>query len=195
MKLVCVDEFELDDPGDTVLMSRLMRELTDAGVKIIATSNTLPGSLGEGRFAAQDFLREIQALADQFEVYRIDGKDYRARELTAPADPLPEAELDSAASRLDGVVARDDFSELLSHLSTVHPSRYGRMVDGIDAAVWENVRTIDNESVALRFVALVDRLYDRNVHIINSGAASTRSSRRSPWPAGTRRSTCAASHA
>jgi cell division protein ZapE len=44
------------------------------------------------------------------------------------------------------------------------------MVDGIDAAVWENVTTIENESVALRFVALVDRLYDRNVHIINSGA-------------------------
>ncbi|RAD05356.1 cell division protein ZapE, partial [Burkholderia multivorans] len=94
MKLVCVDEFELDDPGDTVLMSRLMRELTDAGVKIIATSNTLPGSLGEGRFAAQDFLREIQALADQFEVYRIDGQDYRHRGLTAPAEPLTPAELD-----------------------------------------------------------------------------------------------------
>ena len=28
--LVCIDEFELDDPGDTVLMSRLMRELADA---------------------------------------------------------------------------------------------------------------------------------------------------------------------
>src|SRR5699024_2179903 len=92
-KLVCVDEFELDDPGDTVLMSRLMRELTDAGVKIIATSNTLPGSLGEGRFAAQDFLREIQALADQFEVYRIDGQDYRHRALSSPARPMPEGEL------------------------------------------------------------------------------------------------------
>ncbi|QUL80327.1 cell division protein ZapE [Brevibacterium sp. SMBL_HHYL_HB1] len=170
MKLVCVDEFELDDPGDTVLMSRLMRELTDAGVKIIATSNTLPGSLGEGRFAAQDFLREIQALADQFEVYRIDGQDYRHRALSSPARPLPEGELTAAADELDGVVARDDFSQLLAHLSTVHPSRYGRMVDGIDAAVWENVTTIENESVALRFVALVDRLYDRNVHIINSGA-------------------------
>ena len=45
-KLVCIDEFELDDPGDTVLMSRLMRELADAGVKLAATSNTLPGSLG-----------------------------------------------------------------------------------------------------------------------------------------------------
>jgi cell division protein ZapE len=170
MKLVCVDEFELDDPGDTVLMSRLMRELTDAGVKIIATSNTLPGSLGEGRFAAQDFLREIQALADQFEVYRIDGQDYRHRALSSPARPLPEGELTAAADELDGVVARDDFSQLLAHLSTVHPSRYGRMVDGIDAAVWEDVTTIENESVALRFVALVDRLYDRNVHIINSGA-------------------------
>ncbi len=46
-KLVCIDEFELDDPGDTVLMSRLMRELADAGVKLVATSNTLPGALGE----------------------------------------------------------------------------------------------------------------------------------------------------
>jgi cell division protein ZapE len=171
MKLVCVDEFELDDPGDTVLMSRLMRELTDAGVKIIATSNTLPGSLGEGRFAAQDFLREIQALADQFEVYRIDGQDYRHRALSSPAEPLSADELDTAAAELTGVVARDDFSELLHHLSEVHPSRYGRMVDGIDAAVWENVTTIENESVALRFVALVDRLYDRNVHIINSGVS------------------------
>ena len=53
--LVCIDEFELDDPGDTVLMSRLMRELADAGVRLVATSNTLPGSLGEGRFAAQNF--------------------------------------------------------------------------------------------------------------------------------------------
>lgn len=116
MKLVCVDEFELDDPGDTVLMSRLMRELTDAGVKIIATSNTLPGSLGEGRFAAQDFLREIQALSDQFEVYRIDGQDYRHRGLTAPAEPLTPEELDAAAAQLTGTVARDDFSTCSSIL-------------------------------------------------------------------------------
>ncbi|MDN5711056.1 MAG: cell division protein ZapE, partial [Brevibacterium aurantiacum] len=171
MKLVCVDEFELDDPGDTVLMSRLMRELTDAGVKIIATSNTLPGSLGEGRFAAQDFLREIQALADQFDIYRIEGKDYRHRGLSEPAAPVAAENLDAATAELTGTVARDDFPTLLKHLSTVHPSRYGRMVDGVDAAVWEDVETIDNEGVALRFVALVDRLYDRNVTIINSGQA------------------------
>src|SRR5699024_12686547 len=126
-----VDALDRDGPGGTGLMSRLRRELTDAGVKSIATSNALPGALGEGRCAAQDFLREIQALADQFEVYRIDGQDYRHRALSSPARPLPEGELTAAADELDGVVARDDFSQLLAHLSTVHPSRYGRMVDGI----------------------------------------------------------------
>ena len=89
-KLVCIDEFELDDPGDTVLMSRLMRELADAGVKLAATSNTLPGSLGDGRFAAVDFAREIQVLADQFDVVRIDGEDFRHRGL--PAAPAPAEE-------------------------------------------------------------------------------------------------------
>src|SRR5699024_5536145 len=32
--LVCIDEFELDDPGDTLLMTRLIRELSDRGVAI-----------------------------------------------------------------------------------------------------------------------------------------------------------------
>src|SRR5690606_40420172 len=35
--LVCIDELELDDPGDTVLMSRIVRELSGAGVAVEAT--------------------------------------------------------------------------------------------------------------------------------------------------------------
>nr|WP_284287264.1 AFG1/ZapE family ATPase [Angustibacter aerolatus] len=45
--LVCIDEFELDDPGDTVLMSTLLARLAERGVALAATSNTLPGALGE----------------------------------------------------------------------------------------------------------------------------------------------------
>ena len=60
---VCIDEFELDDPGNTTLISRLLSQLVQRGVSIAATSNTLPEQLGEGRFAAQDFLREINTLA------------------------------------------------------------------------------------------------------------------------------------
>lgn len=180
MHLVCVDEFELDDPGDTVMMSRLMRELTDVGVKIVATSNTLPGALGQGRFAAQDFLREIQALADQFDVLSIDGEDYRHRGIPTPPEPLTETELHekveeraegetTSAKGEKGAVAVDDFEALLEHLATVHPSRYRLLLDDIDAVAWRDVKTIEHESVALRFVALVDRMYDRSVEIMNSG--------------------------
>ena len=64
--VVCIDEFELDDPGNTTLISRLLSQLVERGVSIAATSNTLPEQLGEGRFAAQDFLREINTLAAHF---------------------------------------------------------------------------------------------------------------------------------
>ncbi|GAB3525000.1 cell division protein ZapE [Arthrobacter monumenti] len=170
-ELVCIDEFELDDPGDTVLMSRFMRELADAGVKLAATSNTLPGSLGEGRFAAVDFQREIQVLADQFEVIRIDGEDYRHRGLAEAPEPLAEDELEAGIEEhfTDDTVALDDFPELLRHLSGVHPSRYRQMLDGIDAVAWRDVRTIEEQAVALRFVVLADRLYDKDVPIIASG--------------------------
>ena len=92
--LVCIDEFELDDPGNTVLVSRLLSELVDRGVSVAATSNTLPEQLGEGRFAAEDFLREIHTLAAIFTTVRIDGPDYRHRGLP----PAPEYD-----------VARDPF--------------------------------------------------------------------------------------
>ena len=129
-RLVCIDEFELDDPGDTVLMSRLLRELADRGVALAATSNTLPGSLGEGRFAAEDFLREIQALAARFEVLRVDGDDYRHRSVVTDADGLDDDEVRAAAARRPDATL-DDFGDLLAHLATVHPSRYGALLDGV----------------------------------------------------------------
>ncbi len=170
-KLVCIDEFELDDPGDTVLMSRLMRELADAGVKLAATSNTLPGALGDGRFAAVDFQREIQVLADQFEILHIDGEDFRHRGLPTPPEPVPNSDLDARMRRdfAGKTVAVDDFGILMDHLTGVHPSRYRQMLKGIDAVVWRNVHTITEQSVALRFVVLADRLYDKDVPILASG--------------------------
>lgn len=171
-KLVCIDEFELDDPGDTVLMSRLMRELADAGVKLAATSNTLPGSLGEGRFAAQDFQREIQVLSSQFDVVRIDGEDYRHRGLPEAPQPLADdAALEAAAEQAFSgkTVAIDDFDALVEHLSRVHPSRYRALIEGLDAIVWRGVRTIDQQAVALRFVVLADRLYDKDLPILSTG--------------------------
>ncbi|MGB8020170.1 MAG: cell division protein ZapE [Candidatus Nanopelagicales bacterium] len=166
-KLVCIDEFELDDPGDTVLTSSLLNRLVESGVSLAATSNTLPGRLGEGRFAADDFLREIQGLSAHFDVYRIDGEDYRHRGLPAAPDPLPEADVIRAAELADGWL--DSFPDLLAHLVRVHPSRYGALLDGVDRLHLVGVHALTDQAAALRLVVLADRLYDRDVPVVASG--------------------------
>ncbi len=171
-KLVCIDEFELDDPGDTVLMSRLLRELADRGVALAATSNTLPEALGEGRFAAEDFLREIQALAARFEVLRVDGEDYRHRAVVTDSAPLAEEVVRATAAHVPGATL-DPFDDVLAHLAQVHPSRYGAMLDGVEAVALTGVHPVVDQSSALRLVVLVDRLYDRDVPVLLGGAGET----------------------
>jgi cell division protein ZapE len=167
--LVCIDEFELDDPGDTRLMSRLLSELVASGTRIAATSNTPPNALGEGRFAAQDFLREIDALAARFTTLRIDGLDFRRRDLEGHAVTLEPEALASALAEREGTVTEDDFTELLAHLAQVHPSRYVTLVEGVDTMGLRDVEMFTHQTDALRFVALVDRLYDAQVRVFASG--------------------------
>lgn len=167
-RLLAIDEFELDDPGDTMLVTRLLTELSDSGVSLAATSNTLPDRLGEGRFAAADFLREIHSLARRFQVVRVDGADYRHRGLPDAPEPMTDRALHRSAATIDGATL-DDFDELCRHLATLHPSRYGRLVDGVAAVHLRGVRAAPDQSVALRLVALADRLYDRAVPVAVSG--------------------------
>lgn len=170
-RVVCIDEFELDDPGDTVLMSRLLRELSDAGVALAATSNTLPESLGEGRFAAEDFLREIQALAARFEVIRVDGPDYRHRTAAAVAPGLDDDVVRARVARLAGG-ALDDFGALVAHLRQVHPVRYGALLDDVALVGLTGVHPLTDQADALRLVVLVDRLYDRDVPVLLGGGGT-----------------------
>ncbi|WP_102508521.1 cell division protein ZapE [Sanguibacter massiliensis] len=172
LDLVCIDEFELDDPGDTVLVSRLLRELADRDVALAATSNTLPDALGEGRFAAEDFLREIQALSARFEVLRVDGEDYRQRAVVTDAHPLPDRVLVEATTHRAGATC-DFLDDLLEHLRSVHPSRYGALLDGVELVALRGVRTVDRQDDALRLVVLADRLYDRGVPVLLGGDERT----------------------
>ncbi|MFI6460253.1 cell division protein ZapE [Streptomyces sp. NPDC050538] len=167
-RLLCIDEFELDDPGDTVLVSTLLGKLVDAGVALAATSNTLPGKLGEGRFASVDFLREIQGLSAHFRSLRIDGDDYRHRGLPEAPAPFTDEQVTKAAYATAGA-SLDDFPHLLAHLAKVHPSRYGALTDDLKAVCLTDVQPIPDQSTALRLVVLADRLYDREVPVLASG--------------------------
>jgi cell division protein ZapE len=172
-RLVCIDEFELDDPGDTVLMSTLLNELVSEGVYLAATSNTLPDKLGEGRFAADDFLREIQGLAAHFDVLRIEGEDYRHRGLPEAPQPSDDDVVRARVLATPGA-ALDDFGRLTKHLATIHPSRFGALVDGVSLLGMMQVRTVTDQADALRLVVLADRLYDRDVPVVASGVALDR---------------------
>ena len=166
--VVCIDEFELDDPGNTTLISRLLAQLVERGVSIAATSNTLPEQLGEGRFAAQDFLREINTLAAIFKTVRIEGPDYRHRDLPPAPQPLSDQDVSARAAAVPGATL-DDFDALCTHLATMHPSRYLTLIDGVEAVFITGVHPIDDQNVALRLVSLTDRLYDAGIPVVASG--------------------------
>jgi cell division protein ZapE len=140
----------------------------DAGVRVAATSNTLPGSLGEGRFAAQDFLREIQTLAGHFTPVRVEGEDYRHRGQPAAPPPASDEQVSARAEATPGASC-DDFDALLAHLSQLHPSRYGAVVDDLTLVGLLRVRPVDDQAAALRLVVLADRLYDRDIPVLASG--------------------------
>ena len=149
--LLCIDEFELDDPGDTVLVSTLLARLVEAGVPLAATSNTLPGTLGEGRFAADDFLREIQGLSAHFQVVRIDGEDYRHRGL--PEAPAPWSD-DDAQAWADAQPERacDDFHALLRAPGPGAPQPVRRARRRRQRRGLTGVHPLADQYVALRLV-------------------------------------------
>lgn len=174
--LLCIDEFELDDPGDTMVMTRLLGELVPTGTRLAATSNTPPNALGEGRFAAQDFLREIHAMSDSFQTLRIDGVDFRQRALDGQAvvsDPAAYAQAVAAGAEA-GMASDDAFDEVIRHLARVHPSRYLRLISGLDLVGLRDVRMLTDQSEALRFVAFVDRVYDAQIPIVATGLSLDR---------------------
>ena len=126
-RLICIDEFELDDPGDTMLMTRFLGELMAGGTRVAATSNTPPNALGEGRFAASDFLREIQALSANFETLRIDGLDYRRRDTEGRAEALGD---DAAVVHAAEALAAARPPRLARRVRRAHrPPRHGASVE------------------------------------------------------------------
>ncbi|WP_438352940.1 cell division protein ZapE [Microbacterium sp. CJ88] len=169
--LLCIDEFELDDPGDTMVMTRLLGELVASGTRLAATSNTPPNALGEGRFAAQDFLREIHAMSASFQTLRIDGTDYRQRAVDGSAVVVADTEYERTVTDASatGLVSDDAFTALIAHLAQVHPSRYIRLLDDLVLIGIRDVMQLTDQSAALRFVAFIDRAYDAQIPVRATG--------------------------
>jgi cell division protein ZapE len=173
-RLVAVDEWELDDPGNLKMALAFLRAVLAAKVFVAVTSNTLPLELGAGRFSQKDFRAEIEELAAAFEVIRIIGEDYRHRRFAAD----PGREYFVSAPRLEGIAAsapegavRISFPLLLDGIASIHPFRFRELARGVEMWMVEDVEPVRSLPAALRWVHFVDSLYDSAVPLVATGRA------------------------
>jgi len=169
-RFIAIDEFELDDPGNTMIMSRLLNELAINGTIFAATSNTPPNALGEGRFAAADFQREILGIGSQFLMIRVDGEDYRHRPTTSESITYSFEQVQDWVVEKTAVA---DFTDLLKKLGQVHPALYGKLLADDSRLAILDVKILDDQNDALRFVSLVDRAYELQIKIHATGVPLT----------------------
>lgn len=172
-RLAAVDEWELDDPGNLKLALAFLRGAMADGLRVVVTSNTLPLELGAGRFNQKDFLSEIEELSSAFEVVRMEGDDYRHRHFEA--DPgreyfVDDERLAGAAAEVGSGALHVGFDELLAGIGRVHPIRFAALVDPVEAIFVRGVRPVVAMTDALRWVHLVDVLYDAAVPFRASGS-------------------------
>lgn len=171
-RLVAVDEWELDDPGNLKLALAFLRGAVEDGVRLAVTSNTVPAELGAGRFSQKDFTLEIEELGSAFEVVPIRGEDYRHRRFEA--DPgreyfLESAELERRAREAGERAVPVGFAELLRGLAGLHPIRYVDVVERVDALFVRGLAPIEQLPDALRWVHFIDKVYDGSVALAASG--------------------------
>lgn len=175
MRLVAVDEWELDDPGNLKLALAFLRGALEDGVRVATTSNTVPDELGRGRFSQKDFRAEIEELASAFEVVRVQGEDFRHRHFEA--DPgrgcfLSRDELRAFERASPGDTLYAEFPALLSALGTVHPIRYAALAARLGGLFVEGLATVPLLPDALRWVHFVDKVYDDAVPFAASSEVS-----------------------
>jgi cell division protein ZapE len=174
-RLVCVDEWELDDPGNLKLALAFLRGALAAETRVATTSNTLPDELGRGRFDQKSFTSEIEELAGAFEVLEIEGEDYRHRRFQA--DPgrayfLDDAAMDDALARAAPDALATDFSALAAALGEVHPIRYAAIAEHVDEVLVRGMEPVASLFDGLRWVHFVDKLYDRAVPLAMTSAVA-----------------------
>jgi cell division protein ZapE len=172
MRLVAVDEWELDDPGNLKLAIAFLRGALADGIRVTTTSNTVPDELGRGRFDQKSFTREIEELSSAFEVLRVEGEDYRHRRFEAhpdrshylDADAMERAHRDAGARSL-----AVPFRALMEGLAEVHPIRYHAVVERIDELLVEGIEPMTSLYDGLRWVHFIDKVYDGAVSFAATG--------------------------
>ncbi len=199
-RVLCFDEFFVNDIGDAMILGRLLQGLFQRGVTLITTSNIPPASLYADGLQRQRFLPAIELLEAHTKVLELDGGvDYRLallQEAGTFLTPLGDAADRSLAQFFDRMAparveegrildinGRDfetrrcakgvvwfDFAELCEKPRSQN--------DYIELARWYHTVVLSsvpalgkhNDDAARRFISLIDEFYDRRVKLVVSAA-------------------------
>ena len=202
-RVLCLDEFMVQDIGDAMILTNLLRALFKQGVALVATSNTAPRDLYRDGLQRARFLPAIALIERHCRVLELGSPhDWRLRALThAPVYLTPPgAEAERTLAALFDSLARGPSQQggsLRVNEREIPVRRAARVAVWFDfAALCEGPRgsadyielarefpailisdvpqfTPLNEDAARRFVQLVDALYDRRVKLALSAAAPT----------------------
>ncbi|MBM6551745.1 cell division protein ZapE [Marinomonas ostreistagni] len=80
VKVICFDEFFVNDIADAMLLGNLIQALFEEGVHLVATSNIPVVELFQNQLQKQRFAPTIALMSEHLEVFHVTGdKDYRFR--------------------------------------------------------------------------------------------------------------------
>ncbi|HEY8448896.1 MAG TPA: AFG1/ZapE family ATPase, partial [Bacillota bacterium] len=85
-----------------------------------------------------------------------------------PADPRRLRAAYAAYRPRSGAKTYARFGELIGHLASLHPIRYGRLLKPLEAVFVEGLEPMVDQADALRFVHFIDKVYDQNVRLFVS---------------------------
>lgn len=141
-RVLCFDEFHVSDIADAMILGRLLENLFNEGVVLVATSNYAPSELYPQGQNRSSFLPTIALIEDKLTILNVDGgEDYRHRTLTAaevfyiPANDENERKLADLFTQVTaGQVGRP--SEIEIH------GRMLRCKKRTDKAIWFDFRML-----------------------------------------------------
>ena len=199
VRLLCFDEYEVNDVTDAMILSKLFRVMSERGVVFVFTSNKRPEEHYKEGLQRASYLEFCMYLSTQVSVVSLDSKrDYRMnRHLEAnnyfmplsyettsalkerfksiAAEPLKIVTLDvngrDLKLRASGRIALAEFSELCGE--NLGNADYIAIAQNFDVLFLENIPKMDEDlrNEARRFINLIDILYEHKTLLIASADA------------------------